>query len=133
MALSLLRADAGGGRARGGGSRWSLWSTDSFLSIASQGSVLSIGSVGSVLSIGSVGSAGSVLSVASFASFASGLSSLSRASLLSHGASSRVMGRPSPDVPPPVALSAVGLGATVAGLVARWVDQRRATAALGSA
>jgi hypothetical protein len=132
MALSMLRADPGGGRGHGG-SGWSLWSTDSFLSIASQGSVLSIGSVGSVLSIGSVGSAGSVLSVGSFASLGSALSSLSRTSLLSHGARSQVMGRPSPEVPPPVAVWAVGLGATFVGLLARWADRRAGAVATGSA
>jgi hypothetical protein len=131
MVMSMLRAGPGGGRSAGG-SRWSLWSTDSFLSIASQGSVLSIGSVGSALSIGSIGSAGSVLSVGSFASFGSGLSSLSRTSLLSHGARSQVLGRPSPEIPPPVALWAVGLGATLAGLAARWAQKRRGAANLGS-
>jgi hypothetical protein len=43
-------------------SRWSLWSTDSFLCIGCSGSALSIGSIGSTLSIASVGSCGSVLS-----------------------------------------------------------------------
>jgi hypothetical protein len=38
------------------GSRWSLWSEDSVLSIGSKGSFLSIGSIGSACSIGSVGS-----------------------------------------------------------------------------
>ena len=44
------------------GSRWSLWSWDSVLSIGSRNSILSIGSIGSVLSIGDVGSAGSPFS-----------------------------------------------------------------------
>ena len=38
----------------------SLWSEDSFLSIASKGSALSIGSVGSFLSVGSIGSFASI-------------------------------------------------------------------------
>jgi hypothetical protein len=61
--------------------RWSLWSEDSFLSIASTGSVLSIGSVRSALSIGSIGSAASALSIGSFASvgcLASALSGFAR-------------------------------------------------------
>jgi hypothetical protein len=59
------------------GSKYSLWSKRSLLSIGSRNSVLSIGSVGSRLSIGSAGSflsigcAGSAFSVFSAASFAS--------------------------------------------------------------
>ena len=56
------------------GSRWSVWSEDSILSIGSKGSILSIGSVGSVLS---VGSAGSILSVGAVGSAASAFSALS--------------------------------------------------------
>ena len=48
------------------GSRWSLWSQDSVLSLASRNSLLSVGSVGSVLSIGGIGSAGSLAAVGSF-------------------------------------------------------------------
>jgi hypothetical protein len=59
------------------GSRWSLWSQNSVLSIGSRNSVLSIGSIGSVLSIGSVGSAGSLGSVGSFVSVGCLMSGLS--------------------------------------------------------
>jgi hypothetical protein len=62
--------------------RWSLWSTDSVLSIASHRSVLSIGSVGSVASIGSVGSIGSIGSIGSAAATGSALSAQSRWSVL---------------------------------------------------
>jgi hypothetical protein len=62
----------------------SLWSHNSFLSIASEGSVLSVGSLWSCASVGSVCSFGSVLSVGSFLSAASALSSTSHASVLSH-------------------------------------------------
>jgi hypothetical protein len=74
----------------------SLWSEDSFLSIASTGSVLSIGSAGSVLSIGAVGSAlsvGSVGSALSVASVGSTLSALSAGSLLSFGSALSVRSR----------------------------------------
>lgn len=46
-------------------SRFSLFSSGSFLSIGSKNSFMSIGSVGSAFSIGSIGSFASVLSVAS--------------------------------------------------------------------
>jgi hypothetical protein len=106
----------------------SLWSEDSFLSIASRGSVLSIGSAGSVLSIGSVGSALSVgsvgsalsaasvgstlsaLSVGSLLSVGSALSARSRWSLLSSGGDHDVQARRLPPLP---ALRVVG-GAAVA-------------------
>ena len=105
----------------------SLWSEDSFLSIASTGSVLSIGSAGSVLSIGSVGSALSVGSVgsalsaasvgstcrvspASLLSVGSALSARSRWSLLSSGGDHDVLARRLPPLP---ALRVVG-GAAVA-------------------
>ena len=51
---------------RDDGSRWSLWSRDSVLSIGSRNSVLSVGSIGSVLSVGSIGFVGSILSIGSF-------------------------------------------------------------------
>jgi hypothetical protein len=73
-------------------SRWSLWSTDSFLCIACSGSALSIGSIGSTLSIGSVGSFGSVGSVGSALSFASALSWLSCGSVLSDRSALAVLG-----------------------------------------
>ena len=63
----------------GRSSRWSLWSEDSFLSIASRGSVLSIGSIGSVLSIASIGSALSLGSIGSVLSHASVMSAGSNA------------------------------------------------------
>ena len=66
------------------GSSLSLWSHDSFLSIASEGSVLSIGSVWSCASVGSVCSVGSLFSIGSFLSVASVLSSTSGGSALSH-------------------------------------------------
>lgn len=73
------------------GSRWSLWSEDSLLSIGSKGSVLSVGSVGSVLSIASVGSAGSVLSVGSFLCVGGVLAAVSRWSVMSYRARRAVM------------------------------------------
>ena len=66
-----------------GGSRWSLWSDSSILSIASKGSVLSVGSAGSLLSIGSAGSVASILSIGCAGCIGSGLSAFSRWSLLS--------------------------------------------------
>lgn len=74
-------------------SRWSLWSTSSYLSIGSSGSILSIGSVGSAGSILSVGSAGSVASIASAGSLASALSAGSVAALGAAGAPGSVFGR----------------------------------------
>ena len=74
------------------GSRWSLWSRDSFLSIGSRNSVLSVASVGSVLSIGGVGSAGSVLSIGSFLSVASLMSGLSWWSVMAWRSKGRVVG-----------------------------------------
>jgi hypothetical protein len=56
---------------RRSGSKWSLWSEDSLLSIGSHGSVLSIGSVGSALSIGSIGSVASAFSIGSAVSLGS--------------------------------------------------------------
>ncbi|WP_078954973.1 hypothetical protein [Streptomyces griseus] len=64
------------------GSFLSIGSVGSFLSIGSVGSALSIGSVGSALSIGSVGSAASVLSVGSWAGLGPLLSAESRWSVL---------------------------------------------------
>lgn len=66
------------------GSRWSLWSHDSVLSIASTGSVLSVGSAYSSVSVGSFGSSLSAFSVGSFLSVASLGSSASRGSVLSN-------------------------------------------------
>ena len=102
----------------------SLWSEDSFLSIASRGSILSIGSVGSVLSVGSVGSAlsvgavGSTLSACSAGSVlsvASAFSARSRWSLLSSGGHREVLAR---RLPPALAVAgavALALLVTTAG------------------
>ena len=81
---TILSVDNGSGSVKDGdnGSRWSLWSRDSFLSIGSRNSVLSVGSIGSVLSIGAVGSAGSVLSIGSFLSVVSVMSGLSWLSVM---------------------------------------------------
>ncbi|HEY1821443.1 MAG TPA: hypothetical protein VGG83_16075 [Trebonia sp.] len=102
----------------------SLWSEDSFLSIASTGSVLSIGSAGSVLSIGSVGSALSFASVGStLSSFSAGsvlsvgsaLSARSRWSLLSSGGDHDVLARRVPPIP---SLHVVGGAALALALLA---------------
>jgi hypothetical protein len=103
-----------------GGSRLSLWSTDSL--IGSRGSVLSIGSVGSIASIGSIGSAGSVLSVGSVLSTGSALSSLSRWSLLSDRSFGRALGSRSAGrgvAGPPAALAAVAVAAYTGYLLER--------------
>jgi hypothetical protein len=68
---TILRVSAG---AQLNTSKWSLWSDESFLSIASKGSVLSIGSVGSACSVGSICSFGSAFCVGSALSVASMLS-----------------------------------------------------------
>jgi hypothetical protein len=97
------------------GSRWSLWSEDSVLSIASRGSVLSIGSLGSAASVGSLGSAGSLLSAGSALSVASALSWRSCCSLASAGGC-RDVARGGPRIPrPPAALALAGTEAAVAG------------------
>ena len=67
------------------GSKWSLWSEDSILSIASKGSVLSIGSVGSVLSIGSIASAASAFSISSCLSLGSIMSFRSQRGVMTSG------------------------------------------------
>ena len=78
----------------GNGSRWSLWSRDSVLSIGSRGSVLSVGSIGSVLSVGSVGSAGSIFSIGSFLSVGCLMSALSVWSVMSWRTTRGVLRRP---------------------------------------
>jgi hypothetical protein len=72
----------------------SLWSEDSFLSVASKGSALSIGSVGSFGSIGSIGCAGCAFSTASVGSIGSAFSAGSAFSVMSYRASNAVMGEP---------------------------------------
>ena len=74
---TISSVDNGSAKGRDDGSRWSLWSRDSVLSIGSRNSVLSVGSIGSVLSVGSIGSAGSVLSIGSFLSIVGVMSGLS--------------------------------------------------------
>jgi hypothetical protein len=74
---TILNVANGSVHGRNDGSRWSLWSRDSVLSIGCRNSVLSVGSIGSLLSIGSVGSAGSVLSIGSFLSIVGVMSGLS--------------------------------------------------------
>ena len=94
------------------GSRWSLRSSNSILSIASEGSILSIGSVGSVGSIASIGSAWSVLSIGSAGSAASALSFASRRSILASCSADSIRGRPAGRAP----RLAVGLVLVVLGL-----------------
>ena len=114
----------------------SLWSEDSFLSIASAGSVLSIGSAGSVLSIGSVGSALSVasvgstlsaVSVGSILSVGSAMSARSRWSLLSSGGDRDVLARRLPPLP---ALRVVGGAAVALALLTAFGSARARRAEL---
>lgn len=96
-------------------SRWSLWSEDSFLSIASKSSVLSVSSVGSCCSVGSVGSFASCLSVGSACSFGSLMSWSSRGSVMSSRSCGAVMGEPVGPVAPIIAGAAlVGVGLILA-------------------
>jgi hypothetical protein len=92
-ATTLLEKEAheGAHPKRPGRAGWSLWSTNSFLSIASKGSFLSIGSIGSACSIGSIGSSFSIGSIGSFCSAFSVLSAWARFSVLSAGSSFAVM------------------------------------------
>ena len=102
-------------------SKWSLWSTNSVLSIGSYDSALSIASVGSFASIGSIGSALSIGSTGSVLSMGSTLSAGSRWSLMSYrsfgavGAAGKDRAR-SP-LGPPAILAAVA--------VVAWAGYRR--------
>ena len=126
MTSFVSRGDRSEGAGYGyrGGNKWSLWSTDSVLSIGSANSVLSIGSIGSVLSIGSIGSAASLFSIGSAASVGSALSSSSRWSLLSFRATDAVAGSPLGRGSAAKALVAVALSAVIAEELTRTVCRR---------
>jgi hypothetical protein len=103
--------------------RWSLWSTDSMLSIASHRSMLSIGSVGSFASIGSVGSFASIGSIGSSVSTGSALSWQSRWSVLASGSYATQMADRSAGNRPVAPVIFVALG--LAGLVGFLLERRR--------
>ena len=120
----MSRLDEQGGASQTVGmprSKWSLWSTNSVLSIGSYDSALSIASVGSFASIGSIGSALSIGSTGSVLSTGSALSAGSRWSLMSYrsfgavGAAGKDRAR-SP-LGPPAILAAVA--------VVAWAGYRR--------
>jgi hypothetical protein len=102
----------------------SLWSHNSFLSIASEGSVLSIGSLWSCASVGSVCSFGSLFSFGSFLSTASTLSSTSQASVLSHLSVGGVLAEQTRAEGRAVGVSSVLASVALVG-AARWVRRHR--------
>jgi hypothetical protein len=110
-------------------SSWSLWSRNSFLSVASDSSALSVASVGSFASFGSIGSFASALSVGSSMSLGSALSNMSRWSILSNHSQGAVLSQrhrgPLKPSGPPLLVTAIGAAAYVGYLRQRKNPEAR--------